>query len=131
MNTTDAAAVRARVSASTPPVECFDAEPVTPPNQYAVLYDQAPYAPLARLAAVRVSDTVTFRLVVIARSTDGLRSAVAGVRNQLVGWRVQASRDFTPLTEVQAGDLLPTGESGDRRYSQTLVFRYHRPFGGN
>ncbi len=131
MNTTDATAVRARVTASTPPVECFDAEPATTPNQYAVLYDHAPYAPLTRLAAVPVEDTVTFRLVVIARTPDGLRAAVAGVRAQLVGWRVQTSRDYTPLTEVQAGDLLPTGESGDRRYSQTLVFRYHRPFGGN
>lgn len=131
MNTTDAAAVHSRVAASTPPVECFDAEPATPPNQYAVLYDQAPFAPLDRLAAIPVDDTVSFRLVVIARTPDGLRNAVAAVRAQLVGWRIQASRDFTPLTEVQAGDLLPTGESGDRRYSQTLVFRYHRPFGGN
>ena len=131
MNTADAAAVRARVAAATPPVECYDAEPTTPPNQYVVLYDQPPVAPLTRLAAVPVDDTVTFRLVVIARTTDGLRAAVAGVRAQLVGWRVQDTRDHSPLAQIDAGGVLPTGESGDRRYSQTLVFRYTRPFGGN
>ncbi len=131
MNAADADAVRARVTAATPTVACYDAEPTTPPNQYAVLYDGAPVAPLARLAARPVDDTVTFRLVVIARTTDGLRAAVDAVRAQLVGWRVKNDRNFTPLAQVQAGDLLPTGESGDRRISQTLVFRYTRPFGGN
>lgn len=130
MNAPDAEAVLARVSASTTPhVECFDGEPSTPPSQYAVLYDGAPFAPLQRLAARPVDDQVTFRIVVVARTTDGLRTAVQSVRGQLARWRINPL--FEPVHEVQAGDVLPTGVSGDRRLSQTLVFRYHRPFGGN
>lgn len=130
MRETDAAAVRARVGASSAPrVECFDGEPDQPPSQYAVLYDGAQYTPLGRLSAHPVDERTTFRVVVIARTRDGLRAAVTAVRAQLIGWRVQAT--FEPVHEVEAGDVLPTGESGDRRLSQTLVFRYTRPFGGN
>jgi hypothetical protein len=123
----DAAAVKDRIATSG--IQCFDAEPTDPPNQYTVLYDQAGQTDLLRLSGSPVDERTDFRLIVVARTRDGLRAAVTAIRPLLIRWRIQPG--YEPIRELQASGMLPAGDSGDRRITETLVYRYNRPFGGN
>lgn len=109
-------------------VDAHDGSPAsTPGGPYAAVYDDSGNAPTDRRA--RTSRTVawTHRVMVVARTPQGLRDVVATVRAALTGARPNQAGDLLMEPPGSAGPVLEDGPAGDKRLSKTLTYRHHSP----
>lgn len=103
-----------------------DGKPATtPPNRYAAIFDDTGNARPERYGTRSHWVRWTHRVVVVARTRDGLRDAVADVRDALTGTRTTPAA--SPLVEQYAGPVLTDGPAGDIRHSQTLTYSHRTP----
>ena len=109
-----------------PVIDAHDGKPATtPPGRYAAVYDDSGLARPHRASITAHWVRWTHRVVVVARTRDGLRDAVADVRDVLTSARL--TPESSPLIEQVAGPVLTDGPDGDIRHSQTLTYAHHAP----
>lgn len=108
-------------------IDALDGRPErAPAGLYVAVFDDAGLARTHRPATPAARHVKwTWRLVCVARTTDGLRDLVGRVRDTTSAVRLAPGAD--PLSEVVAGPVLDDGPTGDVRLSQTITLTTHTP----
>lgn len=95
----------------------------TPGGRYVCFYDDNPLAVGTRFAGDPDKNWWTFRVMCVARTTEGLRALVTRTQSAMVWWRPDTAPSSGPVRQIAAGPQLWDGSEGDRRVSTTLTFR--------
>ena len=101
-----------------------DETPVkSPAGDYVIIRTRAPLDGVRRHAGAAVGDVVDITVLAVSRSKDGCRAIGHRARALLDDWRPVAHPACSPLRRIDTGPILIDGPEGDRRYSQTVVYR--------
>lgn len=103
-------------------ITAFDGEPtITPAGPYAAIWDDTGLRRPDNYGGVARNNRVTFTVMCVARTPDGLRALTQSVTDALTGLRL-AGRATSPLVEQYAGPSLSGGPRGDVRLTKTLTY---------
>lgn len=101
--------------------------PTPPGRRYVVLYPDPGRSRPAKVAAVHTDHVDRIAVMTVSDTTDGVQRLTAWVRNRLTGWCPNPEdRSQGPLTETDAGPLLPDRDNTILRFSQTIFYRASR-----
>ena len=103
-------------------ITAFDGEPTaTPAGPYVAVWDDTGLRRPDNYGGVARNNRVTFTVMCVARTPEGLRALVDAVADTLTGLRL-AGRATSPLIEQYAGPSLSGGPTGDKRLTKTLTY---------
>lgn len=101
----------------------FDGEPqMTPSGPYVAVWDDTGLRQPDVYGGGARNNLVTFRLMCVARTRDGLDHLLHQVTAALTGRRL-AGRESSPLTEQYASPALTGGPEGDKRHTKTVTYQ--------
>lgn len=108
-------------------VTTFDGEPTaTPAGPYVAVWDDTGLRRPDNYGGVARNSRITFTVMCVARTPEGLRALVQAVTDTLTGRRL-AGPTSSPLIEQYAGPSLSGGPTGDKRLTKTLTYAAHSP----
>ena len=108
-------------------ITAFDGEPgTTPDGPYVAVWDDTGLRRPDNYGGAARNNRVTFTVMCVARTPEGLRALVQAVADTLTGRRL-AGRTSSPLVEQYAAPALSGGPTGDKRLTKTLTYAAHSP----
>lgn len=121
-------AIKARLEAAIFPwpVAVFDGAPTsTPSGPYVCIYDQTGVTRRTKYQGGVTGAYLPFQLSCVARTTDGLRELVAGVRTAVLDWPPVPGA--SPIVEDGSNPILTSGTGNDLRLTAPLSMHSYLP----
>lgn len=104
-------------------IDAYDGEPTTTPaGRYVAIWDDTGLRQPDNYAGQARSNDMTFLVMCVAKTTEGLRGLVEDVADVLTGLRLDGDRHTSPLHQEFAAPELIGGPTGDKRRTKTLTY---------